>query len=159
MMEVSKNELSAALEKAALGQGFDRGTGLWLAAVVVQAMNNGYAALPWALGALEASPEKAKLAKGAEGWRCLNQSVLVAGPLLTDLLMSGEKLDGQGFESLDVPELWTHLLAGGFKSTPGPLRVEEQDWDQLQSHAAKTYVPASAESRARGAGAETSDTD
>ena len=158
MLQVSKNELGAALEKAALGQGFDRGTGLWLAGVVVQALNNGYPALTWAVQALKAAPEPPKTEERPEGWICLNTSVLVAGPVLTDLLMAGEKLDGQGFVKLDVPELWTHLLDGGFESTPGPLRIDEDDWNALQTYAAKTYVPATEQSR-QGAGSNSSDRD
>ena len=72
--------------------------------------------------------------------------------MLTDLLMAGEPLDDQAYDGFDVPDLWTHLLAGGFAPKPGPLTIEVQEWQALGILAAKTYVPASEESRERGAG-------
>lgn len=158
-LHVSKNELTTSLEKAAVGQGYDQGTGQWLGFVVVQAVENGHPALTWALTALHAEPERPKLQRRASGWVALNRAVLVAGPLLTDLHRAGEPLDGQGFDRLDVPALWTHLLNASFVRKPGPLCIDAAQWQILQTLAAKTYVPTSDESRARGAGSTVSDTD
>jgi len=152
VIEVSKNELGAVLEKAAVGQGYDQGTGQWLSAIVIQALQIDLPALDWALEALEAIPEPPALTQTGKGWQCQNRAVMVAGPLLTDLIMAGEALDGQGFVALDVPILWTHLLEGGFAPLPGPFAVSEAQWQRLSAFAAKTYVPATAESRERGAG-------
>ena len=169
VMQVSKNELTTALQKAAVGQGFDQGTGQWLAAAVVRARATGHPGLTWGLGALAAKPEPARVDQRADGWVCRNHAVLIAGPILTDLLKAGqslatedvakstaedvtEPLAGPGFASLDVPDLWTHWRDSHPIPAPGPLEITRDQWNALQTIAAKTYVPATAESRQRGAG-------
>lgn len=152
MIQVSKNELGATLEKAAIGQGYDQGTGQWLSSVVLQAVQVDLPAAEWAIEALRHKPEPPALKNTSLGWQCHNYSVLVAGPLLTDLVMSGEPLNGEGFVKLDVPDLWRHLLTTKFKQKCGAVDIQPATWKELNTLAAKTYVPATDESRARGAG-------
>ena len=158
MIDVSKNELSNALQKASVGQGYCRGTGQWLASIVLQALQREHPALDWALKALKAQPEPPQIVRRSDGWLCLNRSVLIAGPLLTDLYKAGEDISYPGYEALDVPHLWTHRHDENLVSHPGPLTVDKTQWYVLQKLAAQTYVPTSEKSR-QGAGPHTSDCD
>ncbi len=147
----SVNELSTTIEKAAVGRGFDRATGQWLAAATLACLPH-HPALAWALAALAADPAPVQLTSSAQGWRCLNGAILVAGPVLRDLQAAGEALDAARFDHFDVPQLWQHSPTAPDSPSLGPFDVPADQWQALTDLAAKTYVPATEASRQRGAG-------
>ncbi len=74
---------------------------------------------------------------------------------LLDRRAAGDRADAP-----DTP-LWTALTAcqDGAPAVPGPLVVAAPLWSRLSAYSARTYVPETAASRARGAGAGNIDND
>jgi len=68
MIQVSENQVASLMEKAAVGAGYDQGTGQWLAVVVTMALKAGRPGLSYARQALAAAPEPAEVEETPEGW-------------------------------------------------------------------------------------------
>ena len=154
MIQVSENQVASLMEKAAVGAGYDQGTGQWLAVVVTMALKAGRPGLSYARRALAAAPEPAQVQETAEGWRCSSKVSLVAGPILTDFIMASLPIAPP---ELDVPETWQTLMEGPQLNTQAPFHVEAEDWAFCEALAHKTYVPATDENRLSGAGAGVND--
>ena len=150
LIQASANELSQLIERAARGRGFDHATGQWLSVRTLTLIPQ-QPALGWAVKSLAAAPEPLHLERSTRGWRCFNRAILIAGPMLQDLKRAGERIDWEGFSDIDVPELWLDL-PDSLPPILGPFAVFQEHWDALTDLAIKTYVPATIESRQRGAG-------
>ena len=155
MIYASVNEICTLLEKAAVGRGFDLGTGQWLSQATLIALKKGQPGLDWALAALGDDPAPIHLNKGPNGYTCTSRSVLAAGPALTDLHRAGLN---PAHTHLNQSALLDTLLEGDIGASTAPFCVDEKIWEALLLLAAKTTVPASEKSR-MGAGSIASDTD
>lgn len=155
-LEVSENQVATLVEKAAVGAGYDQGTGQWLAVVVTMALKADKPGLNYARRALSTAPEPAGIEETPGGWRCTSEVSLVAGPILTDLIMANLPIAPP---KLDVPETWQTLMAGPQDKTQAPFQVGANDWAFCEALANKTYVPATEENRLSGAGAGLNDVD
>jgi len=171
---LSRNEVSATLSKAARGQGLPQGHADIFVPAAVCALANG----------AEASDVTTAL-RGPHGPVDFdNARVAIAGPIAIDALICGE--DTVVLRNVDAVSILIGISDNAFKNkdlcvevkvkgeiynlclakrtaprvlTRGPLSIPKDDWDLWQNWAAKTYVPATAQSRLSGAGAGLNDND
>ncbi len=159
-MIVSLNEIETGCYRAALGvglpQGFAQDAGV-IGATLVATRSDGLTIMLRGLEFASASanlPKPPVFERVGEVWRSRQGMVaaLVAGPIAADLRQAFSSMAVE-IGSTDEPAIVAICLDESSPTPPsGSIEVDDELWGRLQRLGARTYVPASADSRAKGAG-------
>jgi hypothetical protein len=155
-MIVSRNEVETSCWRAALGVKLPHGLAedaAWIGAELIVTRPDGLDRMLRALEHVETHGVHPPAFR-REGHRWILQPGtpgLAAAPAAADLRQSdpgAELATGEG----EVHDIVAIGLAGPRRSVSGPIDVDDGQWRRLLDFAARSYVPATAASRARGAG-------